>query len=270
LKLLTNNKNIPISITTNYDTLTSLGVIALQQELNHEGNRIFVDSSNHGIPIEIPYKEKGFYIEIKQEERPVILKLNGSLSWFYCPACDQISNRFTNLAKAQLTEISIPDEYLVEKLYFSKKNLCSRCKKASYEAIMKAPSSEKTLFSNHIINLFDQAKDAISSAKKMFFIGYSLPSYDLDILYLIKRSIALNRHLDDGKNVFVIDNINPLNGSDQNYYKKRINCLKDSTVYKRYQSILPNNFNWYSFGLLSYIGELERSKGDPTKVEYAS
>lgn len=58
-----------------------------------------------------------------------------------------------------------------------------------------SPSFQKDYCNPHTIQIWREADDALRRARKVVFIGYSLPEDDIYVQYVLKRAAA---HLRDG------------------------------------------------------------------------
>lgn len=114
-----------------------------------------------------------------------VLKLHGSTNWLLCPNCNRL---FTGLG----------DEENVWKLYVQRRS-CRHCSRFSskiqnhkepyLETFIVTPTFVKTFDNTHIQMVWDNAYIELIEAKKVVFIGYSLPEADYHFRTLLRRSV---------------------------------------------------------------------------------
>ena len=118
-----------------------------------------------------------------------IIKLHGSINWFHCNACGELE--ITN--EESIAEYLFQDEKSAE---------CSKCNMSdSHDKIylrpeIITPTMFKTLDSYLYRSIWRKASEALSSANRIIFVGYSLPIADFEIRYLLKKNIKFNTKID--------------------------------------------------------------------------
>jgi hypothetical protein len=88
------------------------------------------------------------------------------------------------------------------------------------------------------------------AAERVVFIGYSLPDDDVEVVYLLKRSLA---HLDPSR-ISVVEY--SADGQDV--------ALVDHPVGRRYRALFGDNVQWYARGLDAWLGTGRSAAGSPT------
>lgn len=123
----------------------------------------------------------GFNSVLSSEPRFNLLKIHGSLNWALCPFCQHI--RVYNDSVAHL----LYKEY----------DVCPMCRNSYSEPVMITPTLLKSYNIQRLNNVWLAASEALSKAKRIVFIGYSLALSDYPIINLIKSSVSQNNILDD-------------------------------------------------------------------------
>jgi len=118
-----------------------------------------------------------------------IIKLHGSINWFHCNACGELE--ITN--EASIAEYLFKDE---EPARCSKCNISEPHNKIYLRPEIITPTMFKTLDSYLYRSIWKKASDALSSANRIIFVGYSLPVADFEIRYLLKKCIKFDTKID--------------------------------------------------------------------------
>ncbi|WP_312649078.1 SIR2 family protein [Aminipila sp.] len=156
----------------------------LQDELP-KGNITFI-STNYDIILDNALGSKfdvdyGFYHlddldNIKNGVK--LLKIHGSLNWKYCPVCKHIEAKIEQ--KGTLSIVDNPGSVK-----------CDYCS-ADAQYIIVPPTYYKDMSNVYLANIWNNAEKLLREAEHIVFSGYSLPSADMHIKYLLKRA-ELNR-----------------------------------------------------------------------------
>jgi len=118
-------------------------------------------------------------LEPSPADGPLLLKLHGSLNWAHCPACDRIE-----VACEQVAHLLPRVAGLV----------CSRCGNAHLAGMIISPTWLKRYSLPPLVRVFDQALGVIRRARRIVFVGYSLPPADVAIHQLIRRGLLTRTH----------------------------------------------------------------------------
>lgn len=139
-----------------------------------------------------------------------LLKIHGSLNWKYCPVCKHIEAK-----SGQKVTLSIVDNPGAVK--------CNNCN-ADAQYIIVPPTYYKDMGNVYLANIWNNAEKSLREAEHIVFSGYSLPSADMHIKYLLKRA-ELNRDKGCKFKATVI-----------NYYPKKIEgaIQKEENRYSRF------------------------------------
>jgi hypothetical protein len=166
-------------ISLNYDIIADNSMVKLAE---NEGQAAFPD---YGFDI-----STGFYRERSKFGR--LLKLHGSLNWMYCPNCFRVdlglseSGRYTAKVLDELYNVGVQTDTL-EHRYTCHGSPCSRCN-AFVEPMLISPSFQKDYRNPHTVQIWREADAMLRQAKRVIFVGYSLPEDDIHVQYLLKRA----------------------------------------------------------------------------------
>jgi len=153
-----------------------------------------------------------------------LYKLHGSFNWLWSSVTGNIYFGGLSKAIAKLYDDQSERALNLEAYYLSEQ-------KADLQPILITPTHLKDLRNVHIGILWRKAEEALRQARRITFIGYSLPGDDLHIKYLFKRAIV-TRHGWKKPEIIVVDyargnNITPVQenyvrffGKDVVYYRK--------------------------------------------------
>lgn len=103
----------------------------------------------------------------KRRVRPKLLKLHGSLSWRYCQRCQRL--------------VIDPMHHVAG----DRKQLCE-CT-YTYSELIVTPGFVREYRNIHLLNIWQEALEALATASHWIFIGYSLPADDVAIRTLLLK-----------------------------------------------------------------------------------
>jgi hypothetical protein len=121
-----------------------------------------------------------------------LLKLHGSLNWMYCSTCQRLdlgasaSMLYVRIMGKLLTEEGMAE---LESAYADGNRPCPNCN-TPLEPLLIAPSHLKDYRNPHISRVWYEAERVLRQCDRAIFIGYSLPSDDVEVVYLLKRSLS--------------------------------------------------------------------------------
>ena len=222
----------PDVISLNYDLLAERALIIVAQ---HHKMRPFPD---YGCDVETPaYK--------RARGSHQMLKLHGSVNWRYCAGCHRlqfgVTQQIPKSARALTHEIH--DATLrFEHLYAQRANVCRGCGGA-LRALMIAPTSRKDYRNPHITSIWYRAERLSQSADRVIFVGYSLPENDVDVIYLLKRSLS---NLPPEK-VTVVE------------FDKSERTLESHPVGQRYRSLFGSSIEWSTAGFMGWLAKYDQA-----------
>ncbi len=199
-------KGSPV-ITLNYDLIVEKNLQLINHQiLNPRVSVVLTDYESldefyRGTEIDI--KSKIGDIFNLTEKMPEILKLHGSVNWYYSEAdnTNQIycANKDTEIEKKLIGNYA---PYIIPPIL-----------------------DKKSLYNHRILQyLWTKAYDYLKQAKKIYIIGFSFPETDLAVKYLFESALSNNRY---NPEIFIVDT----NTTDEfkNKYKSLLgdNCIFD-------------------------------------------
>jgi len=184
-------QNHPFSIISlNWDCVLENAIYWCLDE--HEIGNVDVDYCCYTTPLQGPGGQEAKHVPSLQQKAVglyniKLMKLHGSINCVVCPNCNRL---YAGLhAPAEWME-----EYLVNKI-------CPRCARVVpysqdgrqggpiLEPLLITPTFLKELGDTHIQMVWHNAYVDLCEAKKVIFIGYSLPEADYHLRTLLKRAI---------------------------------------------------------------------------------
>jgi uncharacterized protein YaaR (DUF327 family) len=177
-KFINNIKSTKYAIvSTNYDIFID-NALSKQIGLNY-GPKVRVavkeeSEDRYGLvrPISFPAKP------LNKGKKP-LLKIHGSLSWLYCPKCDEV-------------DVTIGEKGAVKTLsgeYYCYNPNCT-CK---YEPLLITPTMFKNYENRFVKETWCCAERELADAQNLVFIGYSLKDEDYQIRCLLLSSLLNKR-----------------------------------------------------------------------------
>jgi hypothetical protein len=178
-----------------------------------------------------------------------LLKLHGSLNWLYCPGCQRlevaVSRSGKDFTKA-LEELYSQQETRGDDLYQRYTCHGSPCRECGVfvRPVMITPTQKKDYRNPHIATVWYEADRMLRHATSAIFVGYSLPDDDVEVAYLMKRSLA---HLAP-QMITVVE------------YDDPPHPLRDNPVGQRYRSLFGDEIDWQPEGFLAWVQREEQAK----------
>lgn len=183
--------------------------------------------------------------------RGKLLKIHGSLNWSYCPNCTRLD---LGVAKSGSTYKMLEELYRVDPLEarFSCQGFpCPDCK-THVEPVLITPTQIKDYRNPHVRKVWDLAEQALRNAERVIIIGYSLPDDDLEVIYLLKRSLGRLAN-SVPQNITVVEKAND----------EVMRPINKHPVGRRYRSIFGPNIDWRTDGFEGLIARLKASTSAP-------
>lgn len=115
-----------------------------------------------------------------------LLKIHGSVNWMYCSQCHHLEIGWSTRRSApsrigQFFFRTLDDQY-------AHRSQCPECM-TPLRPILITPTHRKDYRNPHIARVWYEAERALQRANRVFFVGYSLPDDDVEVLYLLKRGL---------------------------------------------------------------------------------
>jgi len=152
-------------VTTNYDCCMDLALQANQAVFSY-----LVDFAN----IQMRYD--------KSEAAASLIKLHGSLNWFYCETCQQV--HLIDIAKTV-------KEYLNDENCYSVIAVCKDCG-GQRHGLLVPPLAIKFDVAPPLTPLIERAQDSFNKADVVVVVGFSFAEADMYISRMLTKSMQLN------------------------------------------------------------------------------
>ncbi|RYY45674.1 MAG: hypothetical protein EOO06_16030 [Chitinophagaceae bacterium] len=148
-------------------------------------------------------------------------KLHGSLNWLRCSLCGHYYiNPFGSIVHQAFKEHTDDD------------NTCICSKQLRLKTVLVSPSLVRDIRDSNLLQIWKAALEAIRTADKLVFIGYSLPAEDLAIKSIIMRG---------------------LNGRDKNQDLEIGVVQYGNAARNNYLNLFETNITYYENGLEEYL-----------------
>lgn len=222
----------PYVISTNYDLIIDTAMMFLSESRLPEG----------GLPAYRCSISTEFYHE-EPSHFGVLLKLHGSLNWLYCRTCHRLEIGASESRKylKVLGRLVGPS---LEQSYRSDSGACPTCR-SKLRPLLIAPTHLKNYRNPHLAQVWYEAERVLREAARVVFIGYSLPEDDVEVVYLLKRSLA---HLMPSQ-ITVVD------------FDPALSPLAANPVGRRYCSLFGDGIDWHPEGLDPWLATLNTAAG---------
>lgn len=148
-------------------------------------------------------------------------KIHGSLHFLYCVNCKSLDLGLTDQGYAyKALQILFPED-LRGLRQQQEQRVCSRCGAQEFQPILITPTHLKDYRNAHIARIWYEAEKAMQEADSAIFVGYSLPSDDIEVAYLLKKGIG---HIEPNR-ITVVDR-SPELGDTHNRYRAMFGQLE--------------------------------------------
>lgn len=119
-----------------------------------------------------------------------IYKIHGSVNWMYCSRCHHLKIGWSSQRSVPSRIASFfyaPNESLDDQ--YAQKVFCPDCG-TKLRPILITPTHRKDYRNPHVARIWYEAERALQRASRVFFVGYSLPDDDVEVIYLLKRGLG--------------------------------------------------------------------------------
>jgi hypothetical protein len=214
----------PCVISTNYDLIIDTAMMFLSESRLPEG----------GLPAYHCSISTDFYRN-EALHFGVLLKLHGSLNWLFCKTCHRLEIGASESRKylKVLSRLIGPS---LEQSYRTDSGTCPTCQ-SKLRPLLIAPTHLKNYRNPHLAQVWYEAERVLREAARVVFIGYSLPEDDVEVIYLLKRSMA---HLTPGQ-ITVVE------------YDPKLPLLDANAVGRRYRTLFGDGIDWHPEGLDQWL-----------------
>lgn len=161
-----------------------------------------------------------------------LLKLHGSINWWYCPECGEtnfisFNNFFDKTLPSKEIDIEL-DDRINEFVSTHEVILCENpkhIKKPNKEVLIIPPTWHENATQSAILKqIWTEASKKLENAEKIIFIGYSFPQSDIKFKYLLLSSLAKNKN-----NRFCVEVVDP---NIQNTAGRYLEIFKNNITFK--------------------------------------
>ena len=167
-----------------------------------------------------------------------LIKLHGSLNWLYCPNCHRLD---LGVAQSGLRTVKVLNALYLDNLdgkYGCHGSPCSECG-TFVRPVLITPTHLKDYRNPHIARIWYEAARRLREAKRVIFIGYSMPDDDIEVVYLFKRGLADVKPRD----ITVVEHTGSGNRA----------ALDLHPVGRRYRALFGDQIDWWPRGFASWI-----------------
>ena len=170
-----------------------------------------------------------------------LLKLHGSLNWLYCKTCHSLEFGASESVKFLKILTSVVGRPTLKQSYTADGSECQVCKcQTKFRPLLIAPSHLKDYVNPHLAQVWYQAEHLLREAGRVIFIGYSLPEDDVEVTYLLKRSLARGT----GQTPVAITVVD---------YAPKGQNFRDNAVFCRYRALFGDVVDWHPEGLDDWL-----------------
>lgn len=165
-----------------------------------------------------------------------LLKLHGSLNWLHCRTCGrlQLGASSAKLYFKVMQRLAGPD---VESLFTPEGDPCPECG-TRLRPLLIAPTHMKDYRNPHVTRVWFEAERLLRAARRAVFVGYSLPEDDVEVVYLLKRTLS---RPNVAVTVIEYDKENP----DV--------AATDHPVGRRYRTLFGDAMEWHASGIDGWL-----------------
>lgn len=213
----------PCVISTNYDLIIDTAMMSTSERKVPDGGL-----PDYHCAISTPFYRQWPHFG-------TLLKLHGSLNWLHCKTCHRLemgaseSRRFIKVL-GRLVGASL------ELSYSPYGSPCPTCQ-TELRPLLIAPTHVKDYRNPHLAQVWYEAERVLRESSRVIFIGYSLPEDDVEVIYLLKRSMA---HLSAAQ-ITVVE------------YDPSGPELSAHAVGRRYRMLFGDGIDWCPDGMDSWL-----------------
>jgi len=228
----------PVVISMNYDLIADAAMMFLSEYRTAAGDVIVGRFPDYRCDVSTSsYRDN-------PQRFGTLLKLHGSLNWLCCSTCARLElGRSSGRLYIKILDSMIgPD---LQRAFTLDGDPCPVCN-TILRPLMVAPSHLKIYRNPHLAQVWYEAERALRAATRVVFIGYSLPDDDVEVIYLLKRT--LSRAAPPQITVVDYDAVDPNRP------------LGDHAAGRRFRSLFGNGIDWHACGLDAWLDKLTRQR----------
>jgi hypothetical protein len=173
-----------------------------------------------------------------------LLKLHGSLNWLYCRTClrlelgESAARRYARV----LAQLVGSDD--LKRFFTRDGSPCPICN-TKLRPLLVAPTHLKDYRNPHVAQVWYEAEHVLREATRVIFVGYSLPDDDVEVVYLLKRSLAKP---------------NPPQITVVEYDRDNPNLpVTEHAAGRRYRALFGDSIEWHACGLDAWQDKLQQN-----------
>jgi hypothetical protein len=227
----------PCVISTNYDLIVDTAMMFLSE------SRPIAGAAPQGrLPDYRCHISTDFYRN-EPARFGTLLKLHGSLNWLYCRTCLrlELGESAARLYVKVLDRLVGPD---LKTSFTPDGHPCPTCT-TKLRPLLIAPTHLKDYRNPHLAQVWYEAERALREATRVIFVGYSLPDDDVEVVYLLKRSLARP---------------NPPQVTVVEYDRNNPNLpVTEHAVGRRYRALFGDGIEWHACGLDAWLAKLQQN-----------
>jgi hypothetical protein len=221
----------PCIISTNYDLIVDTAMMFLSESRSQAGGTPEGRLPDYRCHISTEY------YRTERQRFGTLLKLHGSLNWLHCKTCGRLelgASAARSYAKV-LTRLLGPD---LKKAFTPDGDPCSTCG-TKLRPLLIAPTHMKDYRNPHLAQVWYEAERVLREATRVVFIGYSLPDDDVEVIYLLKRSLTRPQP----PQITVIE----YDAADAN------RPATEHPAGRRYRTLFGDGIDWHACGLDAWL-----------------
>jgi hypothetical protein len=220
----------PCVISTNYDLIVDTAMMSISELRTGDGK--FPD---YGCELTTE-----FY-RLEHPHFGTLLKLHGSLNWLYCKTCHRLEIGASESRRYLRVMTKLFGRPTLEQSYTADGAPCPTCT-TKLRPLLVAPTHLKDYRNPHLTQVWYEAERVLREAERVIFVGYSLPEDDVEVIYLLKRSLA---HLSSDRITVVEFDSAPIPST-----------LRDNAVGRRYRALFGDGLDWHPEGMDTWLAQV--------------
>lgn len=222
----------PFVLSTNYDLIADAAMMFLSEFRVAPGDELGGRFPDYRCDVSTAlYRDK-------DKRFGTLLKLHGSLNWLYCTTCArlELGRSSGRLYLKILGKMLGPD---LKQAFSPDGDPCATCA-TPLRPLLIAPSHLKYYRNPHLSQVWYEAERGLRQAKRVVFIGYSLPDDDVEVVYLLKRTLSRP---------------NPPQVTVVEYDPDPHRAIFDHAAGRRYRSLFGDGVDWHACGLDGWLAK---------------
>lgn len=189
-----------------------------------------------------------------------LYKIHGSLNWLYCDRCKRLDLFVSKGFMGLRTSKALDELYYYVPFgdaYSCRGTPCRNFPQCDgfVSPILITPTYVKDYENPHIEKVWKEAERAMKNADRAVFIGYSLPTDDIEIAMLFKRGLG---HLPQDR-ITVVEYVHGDNGKPADQRTP----LAQHPTGQRFRSLFGPGLDWHTTGFEGWLKEQKEAGAFP-------